>query len=95
MDSSVLITKFLFPGYHTIKNDGLWPIIKEYEKSQWYSHEKLKAIQENKLKRLLIHSMHNVPYYKQLFKEYGLFDIIQSVNLNIFSKIAIERLKIF
>lgn len=37
----------------------------QYCKSQWYSSEQLKALQEEKLLALLIHAAQNVPYYRK------------------------------
>jgi phenylacetate-CoA ligase len=89
MAGSFSTSNILFSSYHTLKRDGLWPIIKEYQKSQWYSYEDLKAIQENKLKLLLSHSMHNVPYYKNIFKDYNLIDENKLFDLANFSKLPI------
>lgn len=44
----------------------------ELEKSQWMSHEELKQLQEEKLRALIKHAYHNVPYYQRVFKEHGL-----------------------
>lgn len=41
----------------------------ELQKSQWYSKEKLKQIQKNKLKIIIKHAYENVPYYRNLFKK--------------------------
>ena len=42
------------------------------EESQWWSEEKLRVYQWQKLKVLLKHAYKNVPYYKRVFDEIGL-----------------------
>jgi len=40
--------------------------------SQWWTRERLQEYQMEQLSRLLAHAYENVPYYRQLFAEYGL-----------------------
>jgi len=46
--------------------------VKELEKSQWFSLDKLKEIQMDRLKKMLKHAYDNVPYYRNLFNSLGL-----------------------
>ena len=43
----------------------------ELEKTQWLSREKLEALQQQKLYRLLDYADKHVPYYQRLFREVG------------------------
>lgn len=65
-------SKFIFPAYHIFKKNNSWEIIKQYENSQWLSHEELKQLQQKKLSTLLKHCNENVPYYRNIFKQTGL-----------------------
>ena len=54
---------------------------KELNRSQWYSNNKLKEIQLNRLKKIIEHSYKYVPYYRNLFIELGLVpEDITSIN---------------
>lgn len=66
---SWLTTKLAFPLYHYLRNDGLMPAIRHLEKDQWWSPERLRKQQTEKLVRILEHCAVNVPYYKHLFSE--------------------------
>jgi phenylacetate-CoA ligase len=66
--------------------DGLWEIIKDYEKNQWHHSDELYKIQRDKLKRLLSHCQQNVPYYRELFRYVG-FDASKPFKENGFTKI--------
>ncbi len=65
-------SNIVFPVYHMLKRDGLWTIIRNYEKSQYYSSDTLKAIRKNKLGLILQHCYKNVYYYRNLFNSLGL-----------------------
>lgn len=55
--------------------------LKELEKSQYYSTEKLIEIQNNKLIKLIHHAYNNVPFYNKLFKKLEIKpDFIQTIN---------------
>lgn len=47
---------------------GFHDFYQELNKTQWYRQDKLKELQEGRLKALLNHAYHNVPYYHKLFK---------------------------
>ena len=50
-------------------------VIKYYhwlQKTQWWSPEQLKELQDQKLIKLIEHTYSNVPYYRQLFDSLGL-----------------------
>lgn len=67
----MLFSNCLFPLYHFLKRDGLWAVIKSYEKNQWLNPEEIRKMQANKLKLLLRHCERNVPYYKAVFSKCG------------------------
>jgi phenylacetate-CoA ligase len=68
---SYLTSNYIFPAYHILLRDGLWPIIKEYERFQWLPIQQLRGLQLKKLKLLLEHCRKNVPYYNGIFRELG------------------------
>ncbi len=45
--------------------------MKLYKKSQYWNADQLASYQDEKLKKLLIHTGKHVPYYRELFKEIG------------------------
>jgi len=60
--------------------------IKSLEK---ISHGELKLFQEDKLKKLLLHSYKNVPYYHRILREHDVIDEKEEVNLDNFDRIPI------
>ena len=66
-----LMSNIVFPLYHWVKGDGLMPAIRKYTQNQWLPEQELKQLQLAKLQTLLRHSRENVPYYRELFQEYG------------------------
>jgi len=62
-----LYSNWLFPAYHLLQGDGLWPLVKEYEISQWRPSSELRVLQQEKLRALLLHCRSKVPYYRELF----------------------------
>jgi len=45
---------------------------KELETSQWYSAAELRALQEDKMRKLIHYAYENVPYYTRIFDERGI-----------------------
>jgi len=70
--TSFFLSKIVFPLYHELKKDGLWKIISGYDESQWYSLNQLMSQQQKKLEELLLHAKKDVPYYRRVFRDYGL-----------------------
>ncbi|MBI5102977.1 MAG: phenylacetate--CoA ligase family protein [Nitrospirae bacterium] len=65
-----LFEKILFPLYH-IKNGATFGIetiktLRHLCNSQWWPKDKLEEYQAEKLKKLIAHAYHNVPYYRDL-----------------------------
>lgn len=59
------------PLYHWWHGSELLKNIRTFEDSQWLSQERLRAMQWQRLSRLLEHAYENVPYYQEKFKEIG------------------------
>ncbi|MBD3229031.1 MAG: hypothetical protein GF329_12650 [Candidatus Lokiarchaeota archaeon] len=60
---------------HAFEKRSHTNILKYFEnlvQSQWYSNDKLKELQENKLRLIIKHSYNNIPYYHNLFKRLDL-----------------------
>lgn len=58
-----------------------WILFEEFEKNQWYSLSDLTEYQNEKLRALIKHAYHTVPYYTELMKKLNLHpDDIKTVN---------------
>jgi len=66
---SSFVKHISFPFYQWWHGSDYLKILKEYEKSQWYSPEQLYDLQFQRLQKILIHAYENVPYYKELFAD--------------------------
>ena len=53
-------------------NKEFYRILQGLNESQWYSFDRLKELQDTKLRRLVEHAYENVPYYNGLFKKHGI-----------------------
>jgi phenylacetate-CoA ligase len=56
----------LYPAYHAVKRDPVMAHIAEMDRNQWLGATQLRALQEEKLDRLLRHATQHVPYYREL-----------------------------
>jgi len=56
-----------FPFYQWRHGSDYLKKLKEFEHSQWLSPEQLREIQWRRLRKMLDHAYHNVPYYKEVF----------------------------
>lgn len=45
--------------------------LKQLERSQFFTYSQIRAVQFDKIRRLLEHSVTNVPYYRDMFKQIG------------------------
>jgi phenylacetate-CoA ligase len=61
-----LFGKVIYPAYHAVKRDPVMTHITELDRNQWLSATQLRALQEEKLGRLLRHAAQHVPYYRDL-----------------------------
>lgn len=62
----------LFIVYHALRQDGVLSAIRQLEASQWLDADKLKILQQEKLRGLLTHAVTSVPYYRRVFGQIGL-----------------------
>ncbi|UCE29306.1 MAG: phenylacetate--CoA ligase family protein [Candidatus Bathyarchaeota archaeon] len=63
-----VIRNVVYPLLDFVSGSTELRYLKFYEKSQWWGLDKLKQLQEWKLKRLISHAWNNVPYYRRVFK---------------------------
>lgn len=61
--------KLLFLSVENLRGEHIAKYLAELEESQWYSPSEINAMQWEKLKRLLVHSYKNVPWYRDKFTE--------------------------
>jgi|APSaa5957512622_1039677.scaffolds.fasta_scaffold02239_10 phenylacetate-CoA ligase len=59
--------KVILPISDLITRQSVYRNIRFLEKSQWWSHEEIDKYQNEKLRKLIKHSVTSVPYYKELF----------------------------
>jgi len=57
--------------YYRISEREALRALRHLRETQFWSYEKIREYQFNKLKRLLDHAYQNVPYYNRLFKDMG------------------------
>lgn len=58
--------------HHTRYGNDSEKILLELLESQCYSFQKIRELQESKLKNLIMHAYNNIPYYKELFNGHNL-----------------------
>lgn len=72
---SGLYTKFvsgiIFPIHERLKHHSTVNVRKRLEETQWWSRERLEALQLERLRHLLIQAQRDVPYYRDLFASLG------------------------
>lgn len=66
-----LTSKPLFMAYHACRRDGVVSAIRQLEASQWFDADRLRDLQQSKLRHLLEYAATNVPYYRALFSRLG------------------------
>lgn len=59
------IEKILYPAMEKFKNNNIRKYLDEMKKTENYSYDKLSEYQNEKLKKLLLHSIDKVPAYKK------------------------------
>ncbi len=65
-----LVSHVLFPLHERLKGHTTVAVLKHMEQTQWWSREKLQALQFERLRDLLRHAGKYVPYYRDLFREH-------------------------
>jgi len=64
-----------------LSRKNIWHNYKEYNLTQWYSKEQMNEYQLNKLRKLIHHCYHNIPYYTKIMKDNGIDpNTIESMN---------------
>ena len=66
-----IVANCLFPIHERLKKHSTVAVKKAMEQSQWWSADRLRAYQLQRLQALLQYADKNVPYYSRLFKEQG------------------------
>jgi len=66
MRYNIFINRFIFPLSDMVLGLSINKELKKWRKLQWLSKDELQTIQHKKLKDLLIHCSHNIPYYKNI-----------------------------
>ncbi len=60
----------LFPLQERLKGHDSARVRRHLERTQWLDRDELAALQRRRLRELLSHAAHNVPYYRRLFAEH-------------------------
>lgn len=66
-----LVANVLFPLHEIAKHHDSVAVRRAHERSQWLQPAALEALQLARLRELLMHAGHAVPYYRRLFAEHG------------------------
>lgn len=68
-----LYQRWIIPGFETrIKRRNTYAFWEELEQSQWWTLEELRALQFNRLRKLLAHCFESSRYYRELWRAQGL-----------------------
>ena len=65
------VARWLFPLHERIKGHDSAPLLRQMERSQWWSAQQLQQWQLARLRELLRHAGEHVPYYRALFARIG------------------------
>ena len=68
----MLIRRFFYPLYRSLKRDNIVSILDELDRNQWLPRADVEEIQRGKLRKLLEQAAVHVPYYRDLFRERGI-----------------------
>ena len=64
--------KNIYKIIQRIKGKRVFHVLNQMEESQWYDHKKIKELQWEKIKNIIMHSYSNIPYYKHTFMKAGI-----------------------
>lgn len=67
-----LVSNVVFPVHEQLKRHNSVVVRKQLEESQWWSYDRLEALQLEKLRGMLMHAQRHVPYYRERFSRQGL-----------------------
>lgn len=76
-----IVAGLLFPMQERLKRHTSSRVLRALEQSQWWTPDRLRSLQLERLRALLDHSMRHVPYYRELFAEIG-FDPARMADLS-------------
>lgn len=66
-----LVRRLAYPLHERLCNRRTFANLRELERSQWWSPQRLRSLQQAKLGRLLAHAAARCPYYRALFERAG------------------------
>ncbi|MBN1383311.1 MAG: phenylacetate--CoA ligase family protein [Elusimicrobia bacterium] len=67
-----LISRYLYFAAQKLRRENVLGYLTELEESQWYSPQKVRELQWERLKKILTHAYENVPYYRSKFDNCGI-----------------------
>ena len=65
-----LVSSLLFPLHERLKNHDTVSVRRELEETQWWSAERIAALQAERVRALLQDVAVHVPYYRDLFAKH-------------------------
>jgi phenylacetate-CoA ligase len=66
-----IVSRWLFPLHERLKGHDSPALLHQLEASQWWSPQRVQALQLERLRAFLVHAGRHVPYYRRLFAETG------------------------
>lgn len=69
---ALLVKHIIYPLWMLKDGSACLKYLKEYEKTQWWSKERINELQWEKLQKMLKHAYLNCPFYKDRFDSIGL-----------------------
>ena len=70
---STLFKNCIFPVVERYQGTTIQANINYLEKTQWLSKSEIEELQNKKLRALLRHAYDNVPYYRKVFNDHGIY----------------------
>ena len=67
-----LVSNVIFPLQERLKHHDTVAVHRQMEETQWWPRERIEALQLERLRQLISHAEHFVPYYRDLLKKIGL-----------------------
>lgn len=64
-----VVANLLFPLHERLKDHSTVSVRQQMEQSQWWPEKKLRELQIQRLRALLLHTGQHVPYYRDLFAQ--------------------------
>lgn len=90
-----MLRKSIFKLAHFVPAPDFWKVYRRLQENQWRPYEELKAEQDEQLRKIIVFSYENVPYYTKLFNRLGIIpsDIQKSEDLQILPILTKEIIK--